>query len=108
MALTDFNDLHKAQGLEAVRAQVMAAIEAGPSSNDSSPDESPLAPSDSGGAGEGDALQKALQRYALIHGETKVYDSHQQKVYKQAGMKATLGNDLFNASILWVVDIVSD
>lgn len=97
MALTDFNDLHKAQGLDAVRAQVMAAIEAGPASNDSSPDESPLAPSDSGGAGEGDALKKALQRYALIHGETKVYDSHQQKVYKQAGMKATMGNELFNA-----------
>ena len=97
MALTDFNDLHKAQGLEAVRVQVMAAIEAGPSSNDSSPDESPLAPSDSGGAGEGDPLQKALQRYALIHGETKVYDSHQQNVYKQAGMKATMGNELFNA-----------
>ena len=97
MALTDFNDLHKAQGLEAVRQQVMAVIEAGPASNDSPVDESPLAPSDSGGAGEGDPLQKALQRYALIHGETKVYDSHQQKVYKQAGMKATMGNELFNA-----------
>ncbi len=102
MALTDFNDLHKALGLEAVRNQVMAAIEAGPASNDSPPDDSahgdsPLAPSDSGGAGEGDALKKALQRYALIHGETRVYDSHQQKVYKQAGMKATLGPELFNA-----------
>lgn len=96
MALSDFNDLHKAQGLEAVREQVVAAIEAGPVASEP-PKESPPAPSDTGGAGEDDALRKALQRYALIHGETKIYDSHQQKVYRQPGMKATLGNELFNA-----------
>lgn len=103
MALSDFNDLHKAEGLEAVRRQVMAAIEAGPASNDpppvaqADPATSPPAPSDTGGAGEGDPLAHALQRYALIHGETKVFDQRQKKVYKQAGMKATLGATVFNA-----------
>lgn len=101
MALTDFNDLHGVAGLDAVRQQVMAAIEAWPSAAEIPPGESPPAPSDSGGAGEGEPLKKALQRYALIHGETKVYDMHLQKVFKQPGMKATLGNDLFNA---WMKD----
>lgn len=99
--LTDFNDLHRAQGLEAVRDQVMSAINAGPPAQDSAEDQSPLAPSDSGGAGEEEPLKRALQRYALIHGETKIFDAHLQKVFKQAGMKATLGNDLFNA---WMKD----
>lgn len=97
MALTDFNDLHKAMGLDAVRKQVMAAIEAGPVNSEIPEDDSPLAPSDSGGAGEGDPLENALKRYALIHGETKVYDQHGKKVYKQSGMKATLGAKVFNA-----------
>src|SRR5690606_8800792 len=96
MALTDFNDLHKAQGIEAVRRQVMAAVEAGPA-NTEQPPESPPAPSESGGAGEGDPLEYALKRYALIHGETKVFDQYAKKVYKQAGMKATLGAKVFNA-----------
>lgn len=96
MALTDFNDLHKAHGIEAVRQQVMAAIEAGPANNDDEQEESPPAPSDSGGAGEVPTLEGALKRYALIHGETKIWDGHQRQVHKQAGMKATLGNKLFN------------
>ncbi|MCE0760692.1 DUF5906 domain-containing protein [Marinobacter sp. G11] len=95
MALSDFNDLHKTKGLEAVRGQVMAAIKAGPA-NTEQPPASPPAPSDAGGAGEADPLANALKRYALIHGETKVYDEHAKKVYKQAGMKATLGAKVFN------------
>jgi len=101
MPLSDFNDLHNAHGIDAVRKQVMAAIEAGPVNNPSPMDSTPRTPSDCGGAGEVDPLKKALQRYALIHGETKIYDSQLQKVFKQAGMKATLGNDLFNA---WLKD----
>lgn len=101
MSLSDFNDLHKASGLNSVRSQVMSAIEAGPANGDSHGDPSPPAPSETGGAGEADPLKKALQRYALIHGETKVYDAHLQKVYKAAGMKATMGNELFNA---WMKD----
>jgi len=97
MSLSDFNDLHKARGLNVVKDQIMAAIEAGPAMNDQQP-EPPPAPSETGGKGEAvDPLEKALQRYSLIHGETKIYDAHLQKVFKQAGMKATLGNDLFNA-----------
>jgi putative DNA primase/helicase len=97
MSLSDFNDLHKARGLSVVKDQIMAAIEAGPAMNDQQP-ETPPAPSEAGGKGEAvDPLEKALQRYSLIHGETKIYDAHLQKVFKQAGMKATLGNDLFNA-----------
>ncbi|WP_396623064.1 DUF5906 domain-containing protein [Marinobacter sp. W-8] len=96
MALSDFNDLHKAQGLEAVREQVLAAIEAGPV-NSEPPEESPPAPSDTGGAGEDGPLENALKRYALIHGETKVFDQYSKTVYKQAGMKATLGAKVFNA-----------
>ncbi len=103
MALSDFNDLHKAHGLDAVRTQVMAAIETGPANSAPPMEQSPPAPSNTGGVGDADPdpLKKALQRYALIHGETKVYDSQLQKVFKQAGMKATLGNDLFNA---WLKD----
>lgn len=99
MTLSDFNDLHKVKGLALVRKQVMTAIEAGPANNQSHSDTSPPAPSDSGGVGESDPLAKALQRYSLIHGETKIWDAHNHKVYKQAGMKATLGNEVFNA---WV------
>lgn len=95
MALSDFNDLHKTKGLEAVRDQVMAAIKAGPA-NTEQPPASPPAPSDTGGAGEADPLANALKRYALIHGETKIFDQYSKKVYKQAGMKATLGAKVFN------------
>ncbi|MFL1405397.1 DUF5906 domain-containing protein [Marinobacter sp. M1N3S26] len=99
MSQTDFNDLHKARGLEAVREQILAAIEAGPvdPSNDDGGDDSPPAPSDSGGAGERMDIDQALKQFALIHGETKVYDYRLRKVFKGSGIKATVGNEIYKA-----------
>lgn len=100
MAQTDFNDLHKVQGLEAVREQILNALQQEPVANDSSQPagqgDTPPAPSDSGGVGEGRMdLEAALKRFALIHGETKVYDFRLKKVFKASGVKLTIGADVF-------------
>ena len=98
MSQTDFNDLHKVRGIEAVREQILQAIEAGPEPASNDPDgETPPAPSDSGGVGERLDIDQALKQFALIHGETKIYDYRLRKVFKASGIKATVGNEVFKA-----------
>ncbi|WP_417312390.1 DUF5906 domain-containing protein [Ectopseudomonas khazarica] len=90
----DWNDLQVAEGLDAVRAQLVAALEQVPAvhaaADDLPPDPSgeaaaAAAPASEGGGESGaDAAQKVYQRYALIEGTTKVFD-----LYKRAAIKRT-------------------
>ena len=78
---TDFNDLAQVAGLDEVRRQLLDAIEQG--GEQAAP---PPAPTEEGDAGKS-ALDRALERYALIHGETKVFDHHDRQVIKKTAFQ---------------------
>jgi putative DNA primase/helicase len=88
---TDFNDLHKISGLDADRDQILSAVNA----HDTSPPPPPQAPTYEGDAGESYTLDKVLERFALIHGETKVYDCEQKKVIKKTAFQDLVTRAIF-------------
>lgn len=99
MSLTDFNDLHVAAGLDAVREQILAADRPVPASSTAdapasappaAPDDSPH-PSDLGRP----TLEQALDRYALTVPDAKVWDGHARQLLKQTAVKSLWGKELF-------------
>lgn len=108
---TDFNDLHVACGLEVVKAQIDEALAmpamAAPVFNDAPPPIDDVPPEYASGAHANDdspatplessrpTLEKALQRYAFIAEDAKIWDSHSQKVLKPAAFKAYLTPAVF-------------
>ena len=82
---SDFNDLHVLHGLDAVKQQLLAALDQ-PAGNDS-----PAPPE----VAEPLSLEKLLKRYALAMPDAKVWDSHARKLIKQSAFKAYVGLDLF-------------
>lgn len=97
----DWNDLHAAQGLDAVREQLLAALEQepviqpGPAADDLPPAPSgdaaePAAAPASEGAGERvqDPGEKVFQRYALVVGKTNVFDQYKRMTIKKTAFEA--------------------
>lgn len=89
--MADWNDLHQSQGIDAVRQQLNAALEA---ANDSilprtlSDDEAaPVAPTFT--------LETALRRFALIMATTTAFDLEQNKPMKPTALSQMLGKALF-------------
>ncbi|MCX7208174.1 MAG: DUF5906 domain-containing protein [Proteobacteria bacterium] len=99
--LTDFNDLHIAEGVEAVAQQLQKAIErllspqdyAVPAFPTPLPDDIGTAPAqqNGGAGGEGFTLDLMLARFALIIGERRVWDTLEQMVMKWPGFTALVG-----------------
>lgn len=79
---TDFNDLHVNFGLAEVKRQIDLAIDRFKSSRSPS-DDSP-------------ALQAVLNRYALVHGETKYYDCQEQKIIKKQAFVELITKPVFD------------
>lgn len=104
MPMMDWNDLHVAKGLDAVREQLLEAARAPlPAANDA--EDLPRAPSGAepaaaagssgnGGAGEELTLVQVLRRYALVEGSTQVWDQDKALVMKKAAFEARVGKAL--------------
>nr|WP_262371940.1 DUF5906 domain-containing protein [Pseudomonas peli] len=95
----DWNDLHAALGLDAVREQLLAALSVEPAVD------LPRAPSDdcapenrttvtTGGAGEALALAQVVRRYALVEGTTQVWDIDKALLMKKPAFEALVGKPL--------------
>lgn len=93
----DWNDLHVVAGLDAVREQVLQAV------NDAG--DLPRAPSvageapagascDAGGTGEALTLAQLLRRYLLVEGSTQVWDQDKALVMKRSAFEARVGKAL--------------
>lgn len=97
----DWNDLQARIGGDAVKAQLLAALELGelprtPTANGGSLENA--APASQGGAGddaERKALidQKILGRFALVEGKTDVWDGHKIAVMRKSAFEAMVGKD---------------
>ena len=110
----DWNDLHVEFGLDVVREQLQRAAANAPlprvrtAGEPDAADDLPPAPSDTApaagaappeeGAGEaaGWTLEKVTSRFALVEGETKVFDLHRKVVVKKTGFLAMVGKALGN------------
>lgn len=95
----DWNDLHAALGLDAVREQLLAALSVEPAAD------LPRAPSDdcapenrtavtTGGAGEALTLAQVVRRYALVEGTTQVWDIDKALLMKKPAFEALVGKPL--------------
>lgn len=101
--LTDFNDLHLAAGLDAVRDQIHAALARRPETvvhegegetgACAPPEAPPPAPPAQEGAGDW-TVERLLQRFALIEGETKVFDHHKHRVMRKTAFADLVGKVL--------------
>lgn len=83
---TDFNDLHAAEGLQAVREQILAGINAEKTAATDAPQ---------GGGKKGQGPVPAdlgfLDRFTLIYGTTTVWDEQEQIILALQAMKAAYG-----------------
>jgi putative DNA primase/helicase len=93
---TDWNDLHCASGLAAVREQLMRGLEeargaqpasGGRSGGRSTPPGGAAAQGDGTGA-VGDVLKRLTDRYVLIYGTTTVWDNDARMVVKLEALRA--------------------
>lgn len=95
----DWNDLHVAQGLDAVREQLLAALQqepvihAGPAATDlphtpSGDAAGAAAPNEGCGEVMVDPAQRLLERFALVGGKTHVWDRHLKCVIKRTAFEA--------------------
>lgn len=93
----DWNDLHVAAGLDAVREQVLQAVnDAGDLPRaPSAAGEAPAGAScDAGGTGEALTLAQLLRRYLLVEGSTQVWDQDKALVMKRSAFEARVGKAL--------------
>lgn len=110
--LTDFNDLHVAEGLAVVREQLRAVVDAAPAAVvsgapavDGEPTVSPAPLLEVPAAGEANApqatglmsLQWVLSHCALVQGTTDVWDLLNKLRMKKAGFLATVGKETARA-----------
>ncbi len=121
--LTDFNDLHVEEGLDAVRRQIEAALRTahdveaalspharqeardgstsspGPSGNEPPIDERSAPPAEQWASSKVTAILKPtlemlLEHFSLVYGTSDVWDSLNRRRIKKAGFIATVGKDL--------------
>lgn len=107
--LTDFNDLYVSAGADEVKRQLYAAkelfktVQCAHAANDvpDSPDQTPVPTQDPENNSprtpldEESALKAILNRYALIHGETKVWDLQSRQMIKKVAFVELVGKALF-------------
>ena len=98
--LGDWNDVHVAQGLAAVEALLVPAVEAvclprAPSVVE--PDAQAGGCSTSGGAGEGFTAEGVMRRFALVEGTTQVWDQDKKAVMKKAAFEALVSKPVAKA-----------
>lgn len=87
--LTDFNDLHCAAGLDAIRVQFNEIlVNKNISENESSP-----APSIEE---SGFSVDSIIQRFALVHGETKFWDLEEKRFIKKTAFIDLVTRPIFN------------
>lgn len=79
--LTDFNDLHVAEGIDVVRAQLLAPVA-------DSPRPLPDVEPQSDDIPSGEAL---LFRFALVKGTTDIWDGIEKRKFKQSAFNAYVG-----------------
>lgn len=109
---SDWNDLHVACGLDEVRKQIeagrqLASLPRRPDSPDpeasralpdksAPPPEKPTASPllSTGEGGEAWTAEKLIKRFAMIYGETKVFDIHRQQVMRFAALAGLVGKKL--------------
>tara|TARA_R110002167_G_scaffold188319_1_gene389848 strand:- start:25888 stop:27585 length:1698 start_codon:yes stop_codon:yes gene_type:complete len=107
--VTDFNDLHCAAGLDAVRVQIEAAVQRlleRPAANES-PDPSDFVSADLDDLPAGDvppappvqdtaerSLDDLLKQFALIYPSGEVWDTHKQMKLKVSAFKRLVGKKL--------------
>lgn len=115
-AKIDWNDLHVMHGIDAVRVQLLAAAANEPMVRLAGLPDAPadldadLPPAPSvvaadaeaeplhEGSGEGGwSLDKAVARFALVEGETKVFDLHRKAIIKKTGFLALVGKVIGDA-----------
>ncbi|TFH84744.1 hypothetical protein EQG41_20750, partial [Billgrantia azerbaijanica] len=100
----DWNDLHQACGLDAVREQLASALDAAndaalpPSPSSWEPPPAPAAAA-TGGAGEGQEWsdETVHRRFALLEGEKKVFDLVRRKVIGWGAFEALVTTGLAKA-----------
>jgi putative DNA primase/helicase len=112
-ALTDFNDLHVAESLEAARSQIMARIDSlsqaaqefGLAPEPAAaplPDEGDIPPAPPAeewaaskvGAVVKPSLETLLEHFALIYGTSDVWDGLNRQKIKRSGFASTVGKEL--------------
>ncbi len=93
---TDFNDLHLAEGLGIVRAQIVNAIEASKDKNDKSGAGARAASGAKGEQFEG-LVAPLLEHFALIYPTTTVWDGLRRQIVRLDALKAAYGED----SVKW-------
>lgn len=93
----DWNDLHVAHGLDAVRAQLAQALTLPLAPSEVQPADTPGPAAATEGAGEDEEAKarreaaiaaKVFQRFALVEGKTTVFDMHKQTVLKKSAFEA--------------------
>ena len=95
MSLTDFNDLHVEQGVDAVRTQLLKAI-----LEPSLP--APLNKANAEAKNQENeavfnttfSIEILLERFAYIMGEDKVWDTQEKLIHKKLGFKTMVGKPL--------------
>ena len=103
--MADWNDLHAAWGLDAVREQLLAAVAAAaelPPAPSVVEPAAEAAPAATGGAGEGLTSDQVLRRFALVEGTTHVWDLDKARVMKKTAFEARVGKPLAKQ---WLDDI---
>jgi len=114
MSQTDFNDLHVTHGLQAVRQQVLGALQARQvAANDEPPEYSPdelppegsdlpRSPSGQGGANKRGmrvpSLPELIENFALIYGTDTVFDGTTRKVMRLTHLREAVGPEVYK---LW-------
>jgi putative DNA primase/helicase len=84
---SDWNDLQAEIGLEAVRKQILAAIEVPPGEKTRATD----TPQGGGKKAEGVQDWTFLERFTLIYGTTTVWDAQERAIIRLESMKAAFG-----------------
>lgn len=99
----DFNDLHTMQGLAIVRGQLMTAISNYKPKSPTPPETATGLPESKGHKPNDQEIDNStftseivLQRFALVIGETKVWDLHLKMLMKKPAFRDLVGKDLAN------------
>lgn len=92
-ALTDFNDLHAAEGLDAVATQLQTAIDS-LLAGQSSP--APLAVDEAVKQVCAFDLASLLAHFSLVYGKTDIWDGLNKQLMKRMAFQAAVGKELAN------------
>lgn len=99
----DWNDLHVAHGIDAVRAQLTRALTLPRAPSEVQPPEPAAATEGAGESADAKARREAaiaakvFQRFALVEGKTTVFDMHKQAILKKTAFEALVTKPVASA-----------